>query len=66
MHANSGSKILKEFTNLVSNGSNKISFLQFNSEDYAADRGVVSQASQRYETFISRHLAQIRMPLVRP
>jgi len=29
MHANSSSKILKEFTSLVTAGSSKISFLQF-------------------------------------
>ena len=68
MHAKKSSKILNEFSNLVSTGTNKISFLQFNSEMFSSEKsqGQSSQATQRYETFISKHLSQIRMPLVRP
>ncbi len=36
MHANISSKILKEFTNLVTTGTNKISFLQFSNEAFLA------------------------------
>ena len=67
VHQNSSSKILKEFTNLITTGTNKISFLQFSSEMFFQDQGQASsQATQRYETFISKHLSQIRMPLVKP
>ena len=58
---------------MITTGSNKISFLQFcidekilnhnSAEDGAA---ATSQATMRYESFIPRHLSQIRMPLIKP
>ena len=65
MYANCSSKILKEFTNLVTSGTHKISFMQFSSEQYMNDQNSASQATQRYENFIPKHLSQIRMPLVK-
>ena len=42
MHAKASSKILKEFSNLVSTGTNKISFLQFTSEMLHSAKGQLS------------------------
>ena len=66
MYANSSSKILKEFNQLVTQGTHKLSFLQFCNEEYCSDPAKASQSTQRYESFIYKHLSQIRLPLMRP
>ena len=63
LHGNTHSKVLKEFTHLVTTGTNKISFMQF-CDSNVAKSGKQSNVT-RYNTFIDKQLAEVRLPVVR-
>ena len=62
LHGNTHSKILKEFTHLVTTGTNKISFMQFCNENLGETR---PNNISRYNTFIEKQLADVRLPVVK-
>ena len=54
LHGNAHSKLFKEFTSLVSSGTNKISFLQFREADSGHIRNTKAGSYTKYNTFVDK------------
>ena len=57
LHGNIHSKLFKEFTSLVSGGTNKISFLQFREADNSHSRNTKAGSYTKYNAFVDKQLA---------
>ena len=65
LHGSAHSKLFKEFTNLVTSGTNKISFIQFKETENGYSKNGKSASNTKYNAFVDSQLAKVRIPLIK-